>query len=337
MSESRFLVPQDSILATNSSAIVNQAENVERIRRLGKRLLRVANCTIMLGEKTVHQSDGERSLSLIEASFLDSMPLTDKLELVADMRSDPNYSSHRLVVGAPYIRFYASCPIMRKSELVGNVRLLDYSPRVIGNEEEQILRDLAALVEREFMLDVVRAAYINLEKRNRSLRRDLMIDPLIGTWNRTAINRLLKQEIDQCKQQGKPLSLVFADIDHFKRINEKYGRNEGDRILMKVASRLRSSIHPGDTLGRYEGEKFLIILPGVQHTVAKNVAERLKTVIMSNPEYVSDEIVNLTISFGTVSTDKFSTASIDELIFRVDSALRSAKSAGRNCVIQAVP
>jgi diguanylate cyclase (GGDEF)-like protein len=324
-------------MATNGSSPVNQAENVERIGRMGKRLLRVANCTVTFGENSGRQNNVERSLATIEAAFLASIPLSDRMELVADTRSDPSYSSHRQVVGAPYIRFYASYPIKRKDEVVGNVRLIDYAPHVFGSEEEQILADLAALVEREFLLDAVRAAYIGLEKKNRSLRRDSMIDPLIGTWNRTAIIRLLKQETEQCKKEGKPLSLVFADIDSFKKINEKHGRNEGDRILMKMASRLRSCIHPGDTLGRYEGEKFMIIMPGASHAVAKAIAQRLQTVIMSHAEPVGNETVNLTISSGTVSTDMFPDAAIDELVFRVDSALQAAKNAGRNCVIQAVP
>jgi len=339
MSESLFLVPQNSIMATSGSSPVNQAENLERISRIGKQLLSVANCTVTFGEKTGSQNDGERSLAKIEAAFLASIPLSEKLEVVSDTKQDPAFSSHRLVVGAPYIRFYASIPVRRKEEVIGNVRLIDYKPQVFGKEEEQILNDLAALIEREFLLDVVRAAYINLEKKNRALRRDSMIDPLIGTWNRTAIIRLLKQETEQCKIQKKPLSLIFADIDLFKKINEKHGRNEGDRLLMKVASRLRSCIHPGDTLGRYEGEKFMIILPGASHTAAKTIAERLQTVIMSHPEPVgnSNEAVNLTISSGTVSTDMFPSAAIDELIFRVDSALQAAKNAGRNCVVQAVP
>ena len=336
MSESRFLVPPNSVMATNDSLPVNQAENVERIRRIGKRLLRVANCTITFGANSGMQNE-ERSLATIEAAFLATIPLSDRMELVPDTRSDPAYAGHRLVVGAPYIRFYASYPIKRKDEVVGNVRLIDYSPRIFGGEEEQVLADLAALVEREFLLDAVRAAYIGLEKKNRSLRRDSMIDPLIGTWNRTAINRLLKQEIEKCGQESKPLSLIFADIDSFKRINEKHGRNEGDRILMKVASRLRSGIHPGDTLGRYEGEKFLIILPDASHSAAKTVAERLQSVIMSHPELVGDETVRLTISSGTVSTDTFPSAAIDELVFRADAALQAAKNAGRNCVVQAVP
>jgi diguanylate cyclase (GGDEF)-like protein len=313
-------------------------QHAQRIRRIGRKLLRVSNCLITFGAVTEKQSDKERSMAAIEAQFSDSLPLSGAPEFVPDAKSHKSLSKHRLVVGAPYIRFYASHPIRNEvDEIVGNVRLIDYSPRVLGDEEKLLLSDLAVLVERELRFISMVATRQDLLKKNWSLRRDSMIDPLVGTWNRTAITRLLKQEIEQCKKDDKPLSLVMTDVDALKKLNTTYGRVQGDNLLIKVVSRLRSCIRPHDTLGRYDGGKFLILLPGASHDVAKLVAERLQNAVKSNSEKIGKVKVVVTVTSGTVSTDKFPITDSDELISIVSAALASAQKLGHNSIGQAVP
>jgi len=324
--------------AEESLPVTLDEQHAQRIRRIGKKLLRVANCLITFGEVAEKQADGERSMASIEAQFSDSVPLSGIPVFVADARSDRFLSAHRQVVGAPYIRFYASYPVKNADDtVVGNIRLIDYSPRVLGDEEKQYLTDLAVLVERELHMDAMSASRQELMKKNWSLRRESMIDPLVGTWNRAAIMRLLTQEIEQCKKDEKPLSVVLADLDAFKKINEAHGRSAGDTLLVKVVSRLRSCIRPHDTLGRFEDEKFLIILPGACHMVAKMVVERLQNAIKSNPESVGDVTVNMTICSGTVSTDKFPSGGVDELISQASVALSLAQKLGHNSIVQAMP
>ena len=293
-------------LAGDELPISIDEQHAQRIRRLGKKMLRVANCLITFGSVVEKSSDKDRSMASIEAQFSDSLPLSGIPVFVPDAKSDRFLATNKLVVGAPYIRFYASHPIRNEiDEVVGNVRLIDYSPRVLGDEEKLLLSDLAALAERELRLISMMATRQDLLKKNWSLRRESMIDPVVGTWNRTAITRLLKQEIEQCNKDEKPLSLVLADLDAFKKINEVHGRSAGDDLLIKVVSRLRSCIRPHDTLGRYEGGKFLIILPGADNLIARLVAERLQHAVKSNPETVGDKTVGVTISSGTVLTGSF--------------------------------
>jgi len=313
-------------------------QHAQRIRRIGKKLLRVANCLITFGKVSEKSSAKDRSMASIEAQFSDSLPLSTIPEFVPDARTDRFLATHKLVAGAPYIRFYASHPIRSEDdEIVGNIRLLDYSPRVLGDEEKLLLSDLAALAERELRLVSMIATRQDLLKKNWNLRRDSMIDPVVGTWNQTAIMRLLKQEVEQCRKDAKPLSLVLADLDAFKKINEAHGRAAGDNLLVKVVSRLRSCIRPHDTLGRYEGGRFLIILPGADSMIAKLVADRLQNAVKSNPETIGSAAIPVTISSGTVSTDKFSSADSDELISLVSAALSSAQKLGHNSIFQAVP
>jgi diguanylate cyclase (GGDEF)-like protein len=192
-------------------------------------------------------------------------------------------------------------------------------------------------VERELELRSINASQLDLQKKNKNLRRKSLIDPLIGTWNRGAIMRILTIEAIRCDKAGLPLSLIVADLDYFKKINDTYGHPAGDAVLVKVASRLRSCIRPQEALGRYGGEEFLIVLPGSSHKTAMAVAERMRTAIASQPESIAGTPLNLTISAGVASTDLFPTATTEELISRADVALYAAKDGGRNRVVNAEP
>jgi diguanylate cyclase (GGDEF)-like protein len=177
----------------------------------------------------------------------------------------------------------------------------------------------------------------DLLKKNWSLRRESMIDSISGAWNRVAITRMLKQEVEQCLVNEKPLSLLMTDLDGFKKINDQHGSNIGDALLVKMASRLRSSIRPHDSLGRYEDGKFLILLPGASHEIAKMVAIRLQQAIKSHVESVAGKPLELTISSGTVSTDLFATANSDELLSIACTTLQAAHKLGPNSIVQATP
>jgi diguanylate cyclase (GGDEF)-like protein len=194
------------------------------------------------------------------------------------------------------------------------------------------LTDLAALVERELQLKSVSASHVDLQKKNKNLARKSLIDPLLGTWNRGAIMRLLTIEAARCDKAGLPLSLIVVDVDYFKKINDTYGHPAGDAVLVKVASRLRSCVRSQEALGRYGGEEFLVVLPGTAHVAAMAVAERMRMAIAAQPESVGETALTLTVSAGVASTDLFPAASTEELISRADVALYAAKDGGRNRV-----
>ncbi len=340
MGQSKSSAARDALTgqASDAAPLAIDGQHLLRIRRMGKGLLKVANCLVTFGSVAEKKSNGERSMATIEAQFCDSIPLSSIPEFVPETRTDRFLANNKHVLGAPYIRFYASYPIRSEDDVVvGNVRLIDYSPRVLNDEEKQSLADLAALAERELRLMAMIATRQDLLKRNWSLRRDSMIDPVVGTWNRTAILRLLKQEVEQCRTDDKPMSLLMADLDSFKQINQTHGRSAGDTLLVRIASRLRSCVRPHDTLGRYEGGRFMILLPGASHTIARSVAERLQSAISSTPETLGDAKVSVTICSGTVSTDQFAAADSEELVSLVSAALSSAQKLGPNSIAQAEP
>ncbi|HJV82694.1 sensor domain-containing diguanylate cyclase [Noviherbaspirillum sp.] len=330
-----------SILRPEQADVLNGDvdQQMLRISRIGKTLFDVANCVIRFGDTPPVSSDGGRSIEAIETAFCYSMPLQDEPVVAPDTRSHSPLGQHRAVTGAPYIRFYASHPVYNGDKaLVGSINLVDYAPRPAFRERDiQLLADLAALVERELHLRLINASQLDLQKKNKNLRRKSLIDPLIGTWNRGAIMRILTIEAVRCDKAGVPLSLIVADLDFFKKINDTYGHPAGDTVLVKVASRLRSCIRPQEALGRYGGEEFLIVLPGSSHATAMAVAERMRLAIVSQPEVIAGTALNLTISAGVASTDLFPTATTEELISRADMALYAAKDAGRNRVVKATP
>ena len=313
-------------------------QQLQRIRRLGKKLFDVANCVIVFGD-TPPSAEVAGPMCELEATFCHEISASELPVVVHDASTHRSLGQHRYVSGSPYIRFYASHPVynMDKS-LAGRICLVDYTPRPIFREgDRQSLADLATLVERELELRSMNASQLDLQKKNKNLRRKSLIDPLIGTWNRGAIMRILTIEAIRCDKAGVPLSLIVADLDYFKKINDTYGHPAGDAVLVKVASRLRSCIRPQEALGRYGGEEFLIVLPGSSHTTALAVAERMRTAIAAQPEVLGGTTLNLTISLGIASTDVFPMATTEELISKADIALYAAKDAGRNRVVTATP
>jgi diguanylate cyclase (GGDEF)-like protein len=313
-------------------------QQIPRIRRIAKRLFGVANCIVSFTDVSLNFPENERSMAAIEAAFCSSIPQPDGLVVVQDTRRDQSLCQHNLVLGAPYIRFYVAYPIHSSDNVViGSICLIDYLPRTFGDEDRQLLADLAQVVERELHLRSMSETQRDLQRKNKNLRRKSLIDPLIGTWNRGAIMRILTIEAMRCSKMGVPLSLIVADLDFFKKINDTYGHPAGDAVLVKVASRLRSCIRPQEALGRYGGEEFLVVLPGSSHSTAMAVGERMRLAIASQPEIIGNATLSLTISAGVASTELFPGATADELISRADVALYVAKDSGRNRVVQALP
>lgn len=327
-----------AIAGAGGADTVTSDEQLLRIRRIGKRLFKVAKCVLQFDDPIIGFHEGRQSAASIEADFCASLPLASALLAVPDAAAEPLLAQHAMVAGAPHIRFYAVCPIYNAHKtLVGSISLVDYKPRAFSENDQLALLDLAGMIERELHVRSLHAVRQALEKKNKNLRRKSLIDPLIGSWNRGAIMRILSIEAVRCDKLGVPLAVIVLDLDLFKRINDTYGHPAGDAVLVRVTNRLRSCIRPLESLGRYGGEEFLAVLPGTSQAVALSIAERMRQAVAAEPEPIGDMLVPLTISAGVCATDLFPAASTDELISRADKALYVAKDGGRNCVKQAAP
>ena len=169
-----------------------------------------------------------------------------------------------------------------------------------------------------------------LASKQRELSHQATHDSLTGVWNRSAILDIVEREADCARSMKKPLCLALADIDNFKAINDTYGHEAGDVVLAEVVRRMHSALRHYDTIGRYGGEEFIVVLPGISRQRAFKLADRLRMRVAENPYDVLKNQVGITISIGIASDT--GSESIGLLLRSADEALYRAKSRGRNCV-----
>lgn len=162
----------------------------------------------------------------------------------------------------------------------------------------------------------------------RLLREQAMHDSLTGLWNRPVILEILQRELAQSRRGDLKLSLIMADVDHFKDINDTFGHLVGDQVLRETAQRLRAALRPYDTMGRYGGEEFLIVLPGCDAEVSFGLAERLRRCVEAKPTRSEGRTIAVTISLGLAAWDGH--VSPQELLRHADEAMYRAKAEGRN-------
>jgi diguanylate cyclase (GGDEF)-like protein len=164
----------------------------------------------------------------------------------------------------------------------------------------------------------------------RQLREQASRDALTGLWNRAAILDLFNRELMRGRREGRPVGLVMGDLDHFKQVNDTFGHLTGDQVLRQAAARLREGVRPYDTVGRYGGEEFLVVLPGCGSEEAVALAERLRKGVGDQPIDVGERLLTVTFSLGVAAWDSATPANATELLRVADEALYEAKRAGRN-------
>jgi two-component system, cell cycle response regulator len=156
------------------------------------------------------------------------------------------------------------------------------------------------------------------------------IDPLTGLPNRRALMERLQSEWARLQRHGGSLSVIMADLDHFKRINDTYGHHIGDKMLQEAAQAIAKQCRKTDLPGRYGGEEFVVLVPDEQATGAACLAERCRREVAKISVVVQDKPVQITASFGVADATNLATQEL--LIERADDALYQAKTAGRNAV-----
>jgi diguanylate cyclase (GGDEF)-like protein len=164
----------------------------------------------------------------------------------------------------------------------------------------------------------------------RLLREQATRDSLTGLWNRAMILETLQRELNRSQREHQPLAIIMADIDHFKEVNDAHGHLTGDHVLRQTAQRLQGVLRPYDTVGRYGGEEFLVVLSGCDASAALTLAERLRHCMDSESITEGDKAFRVTLSLGICVWDGQMTA--QALLQDADGALYEAKRAGRNCV-----
>ena len=168
-------------------------------------------------------------------------------------------------------------------------------------------------------------ARVEMEKR---LEKLATMDSLTGIYNRYKIDNEINRHIARYKRYGEVFSILMFDIDFFKKINDKYGHDVGDKVLSKLSELVRKNIRTTDIAGRWGGEEFVVLLENTKLDEAYNIAEKIRELVES---YMIDNKYNITISIGVVEYRKGE--SREDLVKRADEALYLAKERGRNQVV----
>ena len=157
-------------------------------------------------------------------------------------------------------------------------------------------------------------------------------DPLTGLWNHNRVIEILIEEMSRSDRQGQPLSVAMLDLDHFKHVNDTYGHVVGDEVLREIARRLERAIRVYDSVGRFGGEEFMIVLPGTGRVDAERAAERIRIEISREPILTSAGTLRITGSLGVVTHRGEGPNDATGLLVAADDALYDAKGSGRDRV-----
>jgi diguanylate cyclase (GGDEF)-like protein/PAS domain S-box-containing protein len=195
--------------------------------------------------------------------------------------------------------------------------------------------DITKRKKTEAMLEAVR---LELEKANLDLKtafeheqRLAHTDPLTGVSNRRHLFELAAHEFDVAKRYEQPLSVIVFDLDHFKNINDTFGHALGDRVLQEVTGTVRRQLRDVDSIGRYGGEEFVIILPMTGAKQAWLLAERIRAVVNALRIATGGDPAAVTLSIGIAEMlHTLQDKSMEDVIRRADEAMYAAKQAGRN-------
>jgi diguanylate cyclase (GGDEF)-like protein len=158
-------------------------------------------------------------------------------------------------------------------------------------------------------------------------------DALTGAGNRIALEIAADREIAMARRSGQPSAILVIDIDHFKGINDKYGHSAGDRVLVEVAGQLRHSCRETDSIFRFGGEEFVVLLSQTEENSAEVIAERIRSAIAAMHTLYQQQALRITASIGIACLNRGE--ALHAWFDRADRALYLAKQAGRNRVVRA--
>lgn len=229
----------------------------------------------------------------------------------------------------------AILPLRRHQNSIGYLALGSaHAERFTGNLATDFIERLASVV----------AICLENVINNERLKHIGLTDPLTGVNNRRYIEQRMLEEIGRAQRERSALSCLFIDIDHFKRVNDQFGHQSGDDVLREVATRIKKELRLSDSLGRFGGEEFVVLLTQATLQDAARIAERIRASVAQHPIAIAgaDSSLQITVSIGASSQtppDRSipADAARTRMLAHADQALYRAKESGRNRVVLAEP
>ena len=175
-------------------------------------------------------------------------------------------------------------------------------------------------------------SFRRMREMSNDFEKQAMQDPLSGLLNRRGMLEELQREFDRSKRYQNELTVMMCDIDHFKKINDQYGHDKGDETIKELADIFKSGLRKQDSIARWGGEEYLLLLPETNGEQALQLAEKLRIKIEQTEFHHNNKNFNVTVSFGLYQINQDD--SIDQSISNADNNLYKAKEQGRNrCIL----
>lgn len=236
--------------------------------------------------------------------------------------------------------FFAACPLPPRRQLIVAVAyllpsiflLLNYKTRSLPFYTSNLLFVLVLSVISGYLISARINRYrMSAFRAQRNLEMQARSDPLTGIANRRAFMDAARAEIARVERTSSPATVLMLDIDHFKVINDRYGHELGDALLVAFSQRIQAALRPYDLFARFGGEEFVILLPNTTVNDAASLADRLRRVIGDASFLLNGQTVTMTMSVGVAAVSP-GNAPLDCALRRADAAMYAAKKRGRNRV-----
>jgi diguanylate cyclase (GGDEF)-like protein len=285
-----------------------------------------------------------RDSSLADGPLLEVIRTREPV-LMRDIQNDPivtaderEYFKWIMVVSA------ARVPILFADEMLGLVAFASFQPHTFPPEEVEAFKAIAAQLavglKARRMYAALAESKEQLEKYSRQLQANTQIehrlartDALTGIPNRRYVEEVIEAERARALRHGGPLSVGLLDVDKLKAVNDEYGHDAGDEVLLQLARLARQSCRKGDVVGRYGGDEFLFVLPEADLGAALRFGERFRSRVEKQPFHLPRGFtLALNVSLGIAEADCRALQEAPELIATADAALYQAKSSGGNVV-----
>ncbi len=311
----------------------------ERITRLTKRMLGVPIVTVSIVDADRQWFKSTQGLSCAQTSrdisFCGHAINEKEYMIVPDARQDPRFHDNPLVTGEPHIVFYAGV-ILRSTEgaALGMLCAIDHEPRQLTPEDLETLRDFAKMAERELNQNTTETIQSKLIAEIKPHRRNAMIDPLSRVWNQQGINYMLGGQLNHYFKTEEPFALMIMAVDRIDRIIDEHGQNTGELVLREIARRTINSIRTNDQVGRYDTDKFLLVLNSVSRKQEiLDLAQQITVRLSAAPILIDNDLtLGIKISAGITLCNSINVASTDHLITTAKQAMDTSRSDGPNHV-----
>jgi diguanylate cyclase (GGDEF)-like protein len=288
---------------------------------------------------SVSPSFNYKSLGSLDATQTKLVKTQYRLENVSSMGLDDLANQ----VAGTQTSGFATAKLLspRETDVIGFAPVSGQGWTVLVAEDQSVFTaDVTSLSRTQFINASVLALIIGglvifVGRLFESTEKESLSDPLTGLANRRFLQEILLRELRRAQRSNQPVSLIVADIDHFKGVNDTYGHNVGDEVLEQVAGTMLTGVRATDFVVRYGGEEFVILLPETRIVDAQQVADKLrKTISDTIMESTSRPGITLKVSLSAgVSSFPVDGGSGEELILKADKALYFAKQHGRNRVV----